>query len=488
MDDKNFFDELREGLEEFESPMDVDTEWAEMKEKERLLHQKSKRKYSLFLLVLLLGLGCNGYLFFQSDLTNPFAKTSQSIDVPYPISENEQPNGEVSLSENKEVDAIESSHNQASNLSEKSKSEVSATNSAVELTNKQLAESNATINSNSTAGSSLKKTKTTNAKNLLEKTFVTANSNNEKEDILNEKTTTLSEIEKAALTNLNNQLVNETLMKTKAIQPLSALPFLPITSPYLTPTFDLSGKLPTENPAFKKWKLNIGTGIGYSMQQFSGSNASDSDFAALRENSETALATYAVEIGLTYAINSKFYIHPQLTYSQWYERLNYKFDREKSFLLESIVLESLYIPTTNQVIELRGDSLVVGEEIITAEVYNKYSAYVLQLNVGYHLFQKNRWKIAVESGLNYNFSSQSDGQVANISGEDLDAINAGIYKKSYGFGVSAAVTTSYALTARTSLYLTPVYSTYFSSITENDYVLKSKLSNVGVRLGVSYSW
>ncbi len=474
MENKDLHDRIKYRLNDYESPMDLDLEW-------KAFSKKRNRRKALIWLFLLIGLLCCisiGYFVLQLESDNDLVPNrieagKETIEVDrkrevldHNINLQRPKNAAVLDKERLEIDSA---------IPEKKKGNIALDNfdrTTIDPSQNRIS-SKYKMTKHEVVAS--KKNKTP----LLEKgVSVTAESSlnsTKKEHLVGSAT-------KEKVANLEQGKLNFNVLNIG-----NSFPDLSYSNHDLDFTQLLLPQKAKQEQDLNQRRIEIYTGAGlyYSQQIFEAKKEADQAYAALRQSSETNLESYNVDLGVNYFLSQKSFIGLGLSYSEWYDRLNYTYEKTKTYELENVLVKFIKYRPSGYIEEIYGDTTVIGTQTIKNTRFNQYTSISANLNFGYYFSQKNKFSVGTSGGLIWNFSTQSNGTITSPISSEIERKNDN-YKKSFGLGLNVNVHLDYQLNQKWAIQLRPGANYFISSITAKDDVLTSRFYQFGVLLGIKY--
>ncbi len=502
---KEEFDLIGKKISEYESSVDIKTEWNGILKKQQRLKWKKFYFLSTFLLVTLGSIMT--YLFLDdfksqtSQISEQVSEQSTTVLDDRAMNSNKHKEEILQKSVDQKTEPLNSEkkilHETVNQQNENSKAE------------KKILSNSNDLGRESSMVSSLEKISAPSNTNLLNANEVNQTNNYQpSENFISQKTTD-NKASNPGLDQtyrLKNQNVttrsSDSEIRAKADLPsanfsdLSRLPSLGLQ--FASASFSLVDRIKLASlsqealikpaPKNRRFQLFFHTGLAITNQRFRAKNMEAENYKALRENSERALETYTNDIGVNWFFNEKSYLSIGGNYSISFDKFTHEYEMPKSFTFENVVLQRRFDDITGELIdEIRGDTTLIGSETITTQQFNKYSALNLGVSVGHYLVQKNRFGLAVNGGLFYNLSLKAKGKVLSSEDENSALVSLVGYKKSFGLGFTGGVDFDFKITR--AMILSFKYSTSYSlfSATSDDNILSSKFKRHGISLGLKYN-
>ncbi len=237
----------------------------------------------------------------------------------------------------------------------------------------------------------------------------------------------------------------------------------------------------------RKLQLFFNAGMAITKQHLSAKNIEVENYKEIRENSEVALETYTYDVGVNWFVNKKSYLSFGGNYTIHFDEINHSYEKPKLFFFEDVVLRRNIYDNGNT-LEIRSDTSIIGSETMTTQQFNKYSSLNLGVSFGHYILQKKRLGIAINGGVFQNISFKVNGKIKSDGEENNPLENIEGYKKTYGLSLAGGIDFDYNVGHSIILTLRPTMSYSLFSSTANSNILDAKFSRYGVSLGLKYNW
>jgi len=222
-----------------------------------------------------------------------------------------------------------------------------------------------------------------------------------------------------------------------------------------------------------KVQVFLNAGIGYTGQQMSAKSGETSLYRDLRTASETALETYSVEMGVNTSISPKSSLRLAVNYQLGYDRVQHTYDVPKTYDFEDVLLARVTNLGTGDVTERFGDTTILGTSTLMNTQFNKYQTASISLAWGYKLLENDRFRLTLNMGTFHNFSLRAKGSVVSSDDPTGPLVPLSGYKKAYNLGLLTGFDFDYKLKNGISLSLRPTATYGLFSATENSRALTS---------------
>ncbi len=275
--------------------------------------------------------------------------------------------------------------------------------------------------------------------------------------------------------------------KRSALNPIAHLPLAALETtlpplPSTTTGMDLS------TLAYSPWRIYAVAGLAQLKQRFKARDAAYRPYQKLREQTEQSLEAHQMEIGVQYYANQSLIFQAGFSYLQAYQRLDYKFSIPQTYELDNVLLELLRYPWGEE--EIYGDTSVLGVQHLRVVHHNTIRSWDLNLSLGVQLLDQPQLRIDVLGGINWNWQTRLSGQIAGPESNTLLDLNsaANTYRSSTGLAIMGQVHLAYHWHPQWALLLRPNMTYQLQSNTDPQYPLESRWLHYGLNLGLKYSW
>lgn len=248
-----------------------------------------------------------------------------------------------------------------------------------------------------------------------------------------------------------------------------------------------------EKPAKKKathaTAVYVGGGWLTTQQTFLDSEGQSAQGgASLRKQTEQPLPSFTIHVGVQRWIGKGRSLDFGVHYEQWYDRLDYTFDKPHTYQYNNVLLSVRQLDATGEEVQQYGNTAVDGIQKVHALYYNRYSSINLRLALVQSIYHKRRWDIAVGAGINASLRAQADGLVSApdpVQGTyELDKI----YKNAFGVGIHALTRLTYKFNEHYALQLTPAATWGLSNALNTTSPLQSRLRQYSATAGLVYKF
>jgi hypothetical protein len=488
----DIFDGIKNKLHDYESPLNQDEAWAELLVQKKARERSKKRRVIWLFLGCLFGLGGIGY----------WVERTQWKEQPI-AQNNHKPTNEIAIiSDNSSKKAYNNSMpaNTAPDANQRHISRQNLKNTVKSLPKQAFFSDknmlmqkdfstlsiDQNLNSTSAAGSSTMPT---------DASFVSAQSM-EKSVLLSPSLA--EKLENTTLfTHQSNTTLDDTATDANAIyldkiQLLSAadLPFK--ISPFEKKiVITMMASKPMPNNKSKHFEVYAGSGLFSTQQRFSTQDNMNKDYVALRNETETDLATFAFDAGVNYWFSDKNFITFGVQHNRWYDRLNYTYKQTKDYTYENILIRIV----KNEQLGIQegqyGDTIITGTEIVKMTHYNRYVSSNLRLLFGRQIWSRKRLSLDLAGGMDWSVFATAKGNIAApiFTGGIFDLQNTGgntIYKKSLGIGLSGTMSVNYRLNQHWAIQFRPSATYFLSDAARANAFAEARFYRFGAMLGLRY--
>lgn len=480
MEKDKFTDSIKDKINAYESPMNVNSGWESLKQR------KTKDKRIVYLMsLLLLVVGTIAFVALKI--------TPQNTPItPKILTESNQ---NIIFSENNAQKSVSVSEQQAQvpppqYLDKKGNNE-GLSETKIRTTNEKR---QATIPLNAVYNNAENKDNinAVGTKNIISEADNITNV--EVKDNTNNTATAVNATSKAD--NVTNIVEKDNINAAKIM--LSDFSFLPsISTGLLTSNSHLDKQKPlfSINTNLRKNKnkqrdIYVNTGIGSTEQLFKAKDTAAIALQNLRNKQEKGIETYITTIGVNQYVTPKTYISLSLNYAHGFNRFDYTQVAQHDTMLKNVLVRIItYQPQGNKD-EIKGDTIVKQRTYTTGRYYQTYKTLDVNLGFGYTLIDNKRINLSVSSGASWNIMANSKGKVAtqSLNTALADIAQGNIYKKTFGFGAFVGVSAQYKLNSKVAFTVNPNFSYGLSNILQNDNVLTSHTYRYGLLLGIKYTF
>jgi hypothetical protein len=262
-------------------------------------------------------------------------------------------------------------------------------------------------------------------------------------------------------------------------------PALP--APYLPTPQEPTAAIVKKHVPAKNFSVFVGGGWLGAQQRFRVAAGESESYAALRQNTETALPSFTFNAGVQRTLGKKGFVEASLHYNQWYQRLNYTFEQPKNYSYSNILLKVTRIDGFgSEVLPTYGDTVIAGKQTVQIVHYNQFTSINLRLALGRQLVQTRRLAISAGAGIDGSVWRSAQGMVAAqdpvVGTLDLNEI----YKNSFGLGISAVARFEYWLYPKYALHLAPGAVWWLGNALHTNGQLEARWQQVSVSAGVTH--
>ncbi len=217
----------------------------------------------------------------------------------------------------------------------------------------------------------------------------------------------------------------------------------------------------------KHWQLLISSGYHQQNWSIDADQPQFSDWAALRNKTESSLPGFRSSVKLRYKISSEWAVGAGTQYDQFWTKLESNSTVRDQVLLQNVVLKYLVDDETGIAFDsIIGDTLVNRTRSNTRKIHSKYERLVIPVSL-VRSFSKNKWSMHLEAGIDLGVWLRRKGEVLDLDQTLLDIENQNIiHPDKLHFGVHINPALSYQIMENLHLMLSPGYS--FSITNWND--------------------
>ncbi len=488
----DIFDGIKNKLQDYESPLNQDEVWAELLVQKRARERSKKRRVIWLFLGCLFGLG--GLLYWVES-----AQWTKQ-----PIAQNDQkPSNEIAIISENSSKKADNNSLPANTSSDANQTHITHQNqkNTVKLLPKQtffsdknklmqkdFSTSDVDQNRNTTppAGSSIMPTDGfTFSTQSMERNVLLSPS-------LAEKVENTPLFTQQTNTTLNNTTTDANAIYPDKIQFLSAaeLPFK-ISPLEKKIVITMMASKPMPNTKSKHFEVYVGSGVFSTQQRFSTQDNMNKDYVALRNETETDLATFAFDAGINYWFSDKNFITIGVQHNRWYDRFNYTYKQPKDYTYENILLRIVKNEQLGTQESQYGDTVITGTEIVKMTHYNRYVSTNLRLLLGRQIWSRKRLCLDLAGGMDWSVFATAKGNIAApiSTGGIFDLQNTGgttIYKKSLGIGLSGTMSVNYRLNQHWAIQFRPSATYFLSDAARANAFAEARFYRFGAMLGLRY--
>ena len=248
---------------------------------------------------------------------------------------------------------------------------------------------------------------------------------------------------------------------------------------------------PISNTKSKHLEIYAGSGVFSTQQRFSTQDNMKKDYAALRNETETDLATFAFDAGINYWFSDKNFIAIGVQHNRWYDRLNYTYKQPKDYTYENILLRIVKNEQLGTQEGQYGDTVITGTEIVKMTHYNRYVSSNLRLLLGRQIWSRKRLSLDLAGGMDWSVFATAKGNIAApiSTGGIFDLQNTGgntMYKKSLGIGLSGTMSVNYRLNQHWAIQFRPSATYFLSDAARANAFTEARFYRFGAMLGLRY--
>lgn len=229
-----------------------------------------------------------------------------------------------------------------------------------------------------------------------------------------------------------------------------------------------------------QWSLNTAMGINNHISSYQ----SDSNFSELRNDSETNLQGWQVQLELSRHFSHEISLTSGIQFSRAWTK--FEFDEEKmtETVIEGIVT-TYHINThwfMNDTILEYGDAIVTGETKREVQHHNRFDKIQIPVMIAKH-FKKGKISFACQTGVGLDIWMHRSGKNLNIDGvvssfqDDSDD-----YTK-IGYSIKLRTLLGFAITDRINIYMQPSGNLSLSDWSPSGDGLTRKPFTYGLNLG-----
>ncbi len=507
MNKKDFDKKLKQDLDSYQSPINIDEIWSAIEPDVDLINAKKRRKKRFFFIWFFAGLillSSAGYLYslYQLENQSPIAKEHSKKEVPLASIK------KTEVAVDAETDQITKLSEAAilpntSNLNSKKENKNTPSLNSQELLKQEIdnASSNSVSNNSNQAGE----------KNI-DASFV--NSSSIADFDIKLKTTTLStntvDNSKVESTERFNDLVEEfkpskpvetskklELEKTTSLSSLDAIEIeaqvengiLNLEDLFVLTEEEKEASTKKKKPSAKKkmqYFIEMNSGVSAAFRSLKDPSGSNANLLQLREEFEHTLEAVhgGFQVGLHFP-KSDLAFSTGIQYTQITDYLEIN-DSRSVFDTIPDGIQFYYRNLDNEIIPYHGE--VINEEVITRrkKTYNEFVFIDIPLLVG---IQKNvgsseRLGLGVQTGVFVNIALNASGEIINEDSEVEDLSPS--FNSKMGVSYYLGLTSAYAFgeNKKLSLQLSPSFRYIPKSLTVDSYGLTQKYSLLGVNIGL----
>ncbi|MEM6376576.1 MAG: hypothetical protein AAF705_00045 [Bacteroidota bacterium] len=227
-------------------------------------------------------------------------------------------------------------------------------------------------------------------------------------------------------------------------------------------------------------------GLGYSGQRLRAKEEAFAAFQDLRATTEEALETYRFEAGIKKQIAAKSSIQLSVNYQHSYDRIQHQYEAPKDYFFEDVLLARITDVGTGEVTERFGDTTIVGTSTLINTQYNQYKSLSASVAWGHALLQKQNLRIDFTGGLYYNFWLQTEGLVVDKVNLDGPLRPLDDYRKASQFGLSTGLDLDFRLGNDIWINARPVGTYGLFSATSGE-ALRSNFYSLSFMVGLKFT-
>ena len=444
---KNIFDTIKERLRSHESSLDLDREWAALNNRRAQKHQQSSRRRMAIVLLLLLFIGSCGSLIWLKMRHHP------AIPTPAPtVSDLAQANptspivtkgiaGTKSPAPSDTMALLNAPNGVRINTTKTETPILNDIFASEKLKKAPLAHKN-TPNTNQVTTAPLAVAPIDAAPNTATTTVPMADT---------ALVTTTTSVNSAApiangnVSSLSARGIAVPVMASSTVLPTMPVPYSPLAQ---EPTA-------AKQPSPKTMVVFVGGGWLSSQQHFRAADSQLEQYAALRQETETALPSFTFNAGVQRPLLKKGFVTASVHYNQWYQRLNYNFEKPQNYTYSNVLLKVSRIDGFGSEVRTYGDTVLAGTQTVRIVHYNRFTSLNLRLTLGRQLVQAGRFVFSAGAGVDGSVWRDAKGVVA-AQDPSVGTLNLSeVYKTSFGVGISAITRFEYWFHSHNALHLAP---------------------------------
>lgn len=485
----DIFDGIKNKLQDYESPLNQDEVWAELLVQKRARERSKKRRAIWLFLGCLFGFGGIGYWVERTQWKE------QSI-----AQNNHKPSNEIAVISDNSTEKAYTNSMPANTTSDANQTLITHQNqeNTVKSLQKQAFFSDKTKlmqKDFSTSGIDQNRNNTSTAGSPTMPTdgSIFSAQSMEREVLLSPTLAEKAEnITQSTNTTLDNTTTDANAIYLDKIQLLSAaaLPFK--ISPFEKKiVITKMASKPMPNTQSKHLEIYAGGGVFSTQQRFSTQNNMNKDYVALRNDTETDLATFAFDAGVNYWFSEKNFIAIGIQHNRWYDRFNYTYKQPKDYTYENILLRIVKNEQLGTQESQYGDTVITGTEIVKMTHFNRYVSSNLRLLLGRQIWSRKRLSLDLAGGMDWSVFATAKGNIAApiSTGGIFDLENTGgttIYKKSLGIGLSGTMSVNYRLNQHWAIQFRPSATYFLSDAARANAFAEARFYRFGAMLGLRY--
>ena len=221
--------------------------------------------------------------------------------------------------------------------------------------------------------------------------------------------------------------------------------------------------------------LEVEGGLGYPVRHMT-SNGEPSNLLNNRNDTEKPWYSYNASLHGGLILRNNMFFSTGFNYTEVKE----KFDLIKTGVTKIVIDVDLItgLPTDT--------SIIIGTDINSGE--NRYKTFNIPLAIGYQKKMRN-WMISGEIGASYNITLKTSGKILYTDQnvhllQDID----GLYKKSTGLSVNAAVALHYYLKDNLSIYFKPQYARSLKDWTQPTASIAARYDILNFNVGIRHTF
>jgi hypothetical protein len=488
----DIFDGIKNKLQDYESPLNQDEAWAELLVQKRARERSKKRRAIWLFLGCLFGLGGIGY----------WVERTQWEEQPI-TQNNHKPSNEIAIISDNSSKKVYNNSMPANTTPYANQTHITRQNlkNTVKSLPKQafFSDKNKLMQKYfSTLGidQNLNSTSANGMQTMPIAASISPSQSMERDVLLSP-----SLAEKAENITLSTHQTNTTLNNTttdaKAIYPDKNQPLSLAKLPFKISPFEkkivitMMASKPMPNNKSKHFEVYAGSGLFSTQQRFSTQDNMNKDYVALRNETETDLATFAFDAGINYWFSDKNFIVIGAQHNRWYDRLNYTYKQNKDYTYENILLRIVKNEQLGTQESQYGDTVITGTEIVKMTHFNRYVSSNLRLLLGRQIWSRKRLSLDLAGGMDWSVFATAKGNIAApiSTGGIFDLQNTGgntIYKKSLGIGLSGTMSVNYRLNQHWAIQFRPSATYFLSDAARADAFAEARFYRFGAMLGLRY--
>ncbi|MEM1283688.1 MAG: hypothetical protein AAF741_12750 [Bacteroidota bacterium] len=452
------FEDWRQRLEKYSSPLDVDSEWASIAP--NLQKNRKANRWPILLFFLLIGILSIVSYSISNAKTEPSNEESahhtafNSTTIP-------QSNVLDTL-----IDRIASTKAEGLNIDKSDlQKSMKEEKKNIELAEDIVAPEPLTVSDNS---------------NSIQDSLIGDDKRKEKPDYTHSEQTS----NESASERLKNTGSPVEIEKQGAIKNINSLAISEIYEPLLDRVQPLSmnssNAVTLEKP---KPLIYFSAGLGTTQQRFS---SDDLDTSLMRSDFEEHLETFSLELGARWPLSNRTFLTTGLTFYNWTDQFSVDYTAQQDFLLEDVLIRIIENQTSGETEEVFGDTIISGFRNVSAVHYNEYRAYGLTFGLGTDLWRKGQWHVSlgVDAILEMRFTAR--GRYLEQPTLISDLQDFGYNKNRLGWSARLQLGLGYNLNENWTIMFAPFAQNRFSNLLDSGSDNKATYWRLGMNLGVGY--